>query len=187
MSPLYPHPHPFQLGSIWGRTNYDAWLLWIFMFNWLDGLRWTDSKVQPLSLIWKSVLFCVCFFPWMVLSYTRIYTRFLFFLLFIDQWCSSPSMGSLLNFPLVKNTHTLFADDTQCRWLFSLFIVVFQRTAGSSSDGTEDSDFSTDLEHTEAPEGSRTRSSSRLTRASLRLSQNSQGKCLKSFLRSNAR
>uniref|UniRef100_H3D0P5 Histone acetyltransferase n=1 Tax=Tetraodon nigroviridis TaxID=99883 RepID=H3D0P5_TETNG len=49
-----------------------------------------------------------------------------------------------------------------------------KRTAGSSSDGTEDSDFSTDLEHAEVPEGSRTRSSSRLTRASLRLSQNSQ-------------
>lgn len=82
-----------------------------------------------------------------------------------------------------KNAHTLFADDTQCRWLFVIvFIVVFQRTAGSSSDGTEDSDFSTDLEHAEAPERSRTRSSSRLTRASLRLSQNSQGKCLKSFL-----
>lgn len=67
--------------------------------------------------------------------------------------------------------------------LWIVFVVVFQRTAGSSSDGTEDSDFSTDLEHTEAPKCLRTRSSSRLTRASLRLSQNSQGKCLKSILK----
>ncbi|XP_056871046.1 histone acetyltransferase KAT7-like isoform X1 [Takifugu flavidus] len=65
--------------------------------------------------------------------------------------CFLPTMGSFLYYPL--------------------------RTAGSSSDGTEDSDFSTDLEHTEAPKGSRTRSSSRLTRASLRLSQNSQDSC----------
>uniref|UniRef100_A0A671XJJ0 Histone acetyltransferase n=1 Tax=Sparus aurata TaxID=8175 RepID=A0A671XJJ0_SPAAU len=48
------------------------------------------------------------------------------------------------------------------------------RTAGSSSDGTEDSDFSADLEHTEASESARRRSSTRLTRASLRLSQSSQ-------------
>lgn len=55
-------------------------------------------------------------------------------------------------------------------------LVVFQRTAGSSSDGTEDSDFSADLEHAEASESVRRRSSTRLTRASLRLSQSSQGK-----------
>ncbi|XP_051242842.1 histone acetyltransferase KAT7 isoform X4 [Dicentrarchus labrax] len=60
-------------------------------------------------------------------------------------------MGSLLNYPL--------------------------RTAGSSSDGTEDSDFSADLEHAEAPESARRRSSTRLTRASLRLSQSSQDNC----------
>uniref|UniRef100_A0AAQ5Z0N9 Histone acetyltransferase n=1 Tax=Amphiprion ocellaris TaxID=80972 RepID=A0AAQ5Z0N9_AMPOC len=47
-------------------------------------------------------------------------------------------------------------------------------TAGSSSDGTEDSDFSADLEHAEAPESAHRRSSTRLTRASLRLSQSSQ-------------
>uniref|UniRef100_A0A3Q1C3G0 Histone acetyltransferase n=1 Tax=Amphiprion ocellaris TaxID=80972 RepID=A0A3Q1C3G0_AMPOC len=44
----------------------------------------------------------------------------------------------------------------------------------SSSDGTEDSDFSADLEHAEAPESAHRRSSTRLTRASLRLSQSSQ-------------
>ncbi|XP_044036209.1 histone acetyltransferase KAT7-like isoform X6 [Siniperca chuatsi] len=60
-------------------------------------------------------------------------------------------MGSLLNYPL--------------------------RTAGSSSDGTEDSDFSADLEPTEASESVRRRSSTRLTRASLRLSQSSQDNC----------
>uniref|UniRef100_A0A4W6F5Y1 Histone acetyltransferase n=1 Tax=Lates calcarifer TaxID=8187 RepID=A0A4W6F5Y1_LATCA len=48
------------------------------------------------------------------------------------------------------------------------------RTAGSSSDGTEDSDFSADLEHTEVSESAHRRSSTRLTRASLRLSQSSQ-------------
>ncbi|KAM9392116.1 histone acetyltransferase KAT7-like isoform 4-T4 [Pholidichthys leucotaenia] len=50
-----------------------------------------------------------------------------------------------------------------------------KRTTGSSSDGTEDSDFSADLEHTEASESTRRRSSTRLTRSSLRLSRNSQG------------
>ncbi|XP_024146957.1 histone acetyltransferase KAT7 isoform X2 [Oryzias melastigma] len=50
-----------------------------------------------------------------------------------------------------------------------------ERTAGSSSDGTEDSDFSADLEHAEPPENVRRRSSTRLTRSSLRLSQSSQG------------
>ncbi|XP_047214945.1 histone acetyltransferase KAT7-like isoform X4 [Girardinichthys multiradiatus] len=49
-----------------------------------------------------------------------------------------------------------------------------KRTAGSSSDGTEDSDFSTDLEHVEAAERAHKRSSTRLTRASLRLSRSSQ-------------
>ncbi|TKS92417.1 Histone acetyltransferase KAT7 [Collichthys lucidus] len=52
-----------------------------------------------------------------------------------------------------------------------------KRTAGSSSDGTEDSDFSADLEHAEASESTRRRSSTRLTRASLRLSQSSQDNC----------
>ncbi|XP_029945874.1 histone acetyltransferase KAT7-like isoform X5 [Salarias fasciatus] len=61
-------------------------------------------------------------------------------------------MGSLLNYPL--------------------------RTAGSSSDGTEDSDFSADLEHAEAPESAHRRSSTRLTRASLRLSQSSADNCV---------
>uniref|UniRef100_A0AAQ6AN57 Histone acetyltransferase n=1 Tax=Amphiprion ocellaris TaxID=80972 RepID=A0AAQ6AN57_AMPOC len=61
-----------------------------------------------------------------------------------------------------------------------MFGVLFERmlrpprTAGSSSDGTEDSDFSADLEHAEAPESAHRRSSTRLTRASLRLSQSSQ-------------
>uniref|UniRef100_A0A1A8FN82 Histone acetyltransferase n=1 Tax=Nothobranchius korthausae TaxID=1143690 RepID=A0A1A8FN82_9TELE len=50
-----------------------------------------------------------------------------------------------------------------------------KRTAGSSSDGTEDSDFSTDLEH--AAETAGRRSSTRLTRSSLRLSQSSQENC----------
>ncbi|MED6242381.1 Histone acetyltransferase kat7 [Ataeniobius toweri] len=51
---------------------------------------------------------------------------------------------------------------------------VRKRTAGSSSDGTEDSDFSADLEHVEAAERAHKRSSTRLTRASLRLSRSSQ-------------
>ncbi|MEQ2269976.1 Histone acetyltransferase kat7, partial [Xenotaenia resolanae] len=49
-----------------------------------------------------------------------------------------------------------------------------KRTAGSSSDGTEDSDFSADLEHVEAAERAHKHSSTRLTRASLRLSRSSQ-------------
>ncbi|XP_039681543.1 histone acetyltransferase KAT7-like isoform X8 [Perca fluviatilis] len=52
-----------------------------------------------------------------------------------------------------------------------------KRTAGSSSDGTEDSDFSADLEHVEASESAHRRSSTRLTRASLRLSRSSQDNC----------
>ncbi|XP_023272121.1 histone acetyltransferase KAT7-like isoform X3 [Seriola lalandi dorsalis] len=52
-----------------------------------------------------------------------------------------------------------------------------KRTAGSSSDGTEDSDFSADLEHTEVSDSAHRRSSTRLTRASLRLSQSSQDNC----------
>lgn len=52
-----------------------------------------------------------------------------------------------------------------------------KRTAGSSSDGTEDSDFSADVEHAEAAEVVHRRSSTRLTRASLRLSQSSQDNC----------
>ncbi|XP_033981999.1 histone acetyltransferase KAT7-like isoform X1 [Trematomus bernacchii] len=52
------------------------------------------------------------------------------------------------------------------------------RTAGSSSDGTEDSDFSADLEHAEALGSAHRRSSTRLTRASLRLSRSSQDSCV---------
>ncbi|MGH0163344.1 UNVERIFIED_CONTAM: hypothetical protein FKN15_044943, partial [Acipenser sinensis] len=49
------------------------------------------------------------------------------------------------------------------------------RNAGSSSDGTEDSDFSADLEHTDSSESDvNTRRNTRLTRASVRLSQSSQ-------------
>uniref|UniRef100_A0A4X1UQK2 Histone acetyltransferase n=1 Tax=Sus scrofa TaxID=9823 RepID=A0A4X1UQK2_PIG len=51
-----------------------------------------------------------------------------------------------------------------------------KRNAGSSSDGTEDSDFSTDLEHTDSSESDGTsRRSARVTRSSARLSQSSQG------------
>ncbi|KFO62835.1 Histone acetyltransferase KAT7, partial [Corvus brachyrhynchos] len=51
-----------------------------------------------------------------------------------------------------------------------------QRNAGSSSDGTEDSDFSTDPEHTDSSESDGTsRRSARVTRSSARLSQSSQG------------
>uniref|UniRef100_A0A2K6Q3H3 Histone acetyltransferase n=1 Tax=Rhinopithecus roxellana TaxID=61622 RepID=A0A2K6Q3H3_RHIRO len=54
-----------------------------------------------------------------------------------------------------------------------------KRNAGSSSDGTEDSDFSTDLEHTDSSESDGTsRRSARVTRSSARLSQSSQGKNL---------
>uniref|UniRef100_A0A3B3QGD2 Histone acetyltransferase n=1 Tax=Paramormyrops kingsleyae TaxID=1676925 RepID=A0A3B3QGD2_9TELE len=50
-----------------------------------------------------------------------------------------------------------------------------KRTAGSSSDGTEDSDSSADLEHTDSSESDvNTRKNTRLTRASVRLSQSSQ-------------
>uniref|UniRef100_A0A5F9CGK9 Histone acetyltransferase n=1 Tax=Oryctolagus cuniculus TaxID=9986 RepID=A0A5F9CGK9_RABIT len=50
-----------------------------------------------------------------------------------------------------------------------------KRNAGSSSDGTEDSDFSTDLEHTDSSESDGTsRRSARVTRSSARLSQSSQ-------------
>ncbi|KAF3846985.1 hypothetical protein F7725_004063, partial [Dissostichus mawsoni] len=52
------------------------------------------------------------------------------------------------------------------------------RTTGSSSDGTEDSDFSADLEHAEALGSAHRRSSTRLTRASLRLSRSSQDSCV---------
>nr|ACO14210.1 Histone acetyltransferase MYST2 [Esox lucius] len=51
-----------------------------------------------------------------------------------------------------------------------------KRNAGSSSDGTEDSDFSAEHEHADRTESfGRTRRNTRLTRASLRLSQSSQG------------
>ncbi|XP_030321751.1 histone acetyltransferase KAT7 isoform X6 [Calypte anna] len=50
-----------------------------------------------------------------------------------------------------------------------------ERNAGSSSDGTEDSDFSTDPEHTDSSESDGTsRRSARVTRSSARLSQSSQ-------------
>ncbi|XP_028842392.1 histone acetyltransferase KAT7a isoform X3 [Denticeps clupeoides] len=50
-----------------------------------------------------------------------------------------------------------------------------KRNAGSSSDGTEDSDFSADLEHTDSSESdANTRRNTRLTRSSVRLSQSSQ-------------
>ncbi|XP_055513263.1 histone acetyltransferase KAT7 isoform X2 [Leucoraja erinacea] len=50
-----------------------------------------------------------------------------------------------------------------------------QRQAGSSSDGTEDSDFSADLDHTDSSESDgQPRRSTRLTRSSLRNSQSSQ-------------
>uniref|UniRef100_A0A8V5H7W4 Histone acetyltransferase n=1 Tax=Melopsittacus undulatus TaxID=13146 RepID=A0A8V5H7W4_MELUD len=53
--------------------------------------------------------------------------------------------------------------------------VPLQRNAGSSSDGTEDSDFSTDPEHTDSSESDGTsRRSARVTRSSARLSQSSQ-------------
>uniref|UniRef100_A0A3Q2D0H9 Uncharacterized protein n=1 Tax=Cyprinodon variegatus TaxID=28743 RepID=A0A3Q2D0H9_CYPVA len=61
------------------------------------------------------------------------------------------------------------------------------RTAGSSSEGTEDSDFSTDHEHVEAAERARRRSSTRLTRASLRLSQSSQAPVAASVFSSGRR
>lgn len=101
-------------------------------------------------------------------------------------------MGSLLNYPLVKLTdncshlycHVIYLmmcfllTVQSCSRCQSVVVIFFsQRTAGSSSDGTEDSDFSADLEHTEAPESVHRRST-RLTRASLRLSRSSQGKGL---------
>uniref|UniRef100_A0A803V1I9 Histone acetyltransferase n=3 Tax=Aves TaxID=8782 RepID=A0A803V1I9_FICAL len=50
-----------------------------------------------------------------------------------------------------------------------------KRNAGSSSDGTEDSDFSTDPEHTDSSESDgASRRSARVTRSSARLSQSSQ-------------
>ncbi|XP_062387622.1 histone acetyltransferase KAT7-like isoform X1 [Sardina pilchardus] len=50
-----------------------------------------------------------------------------------------------------------------------------KRNAGSSSDGTEDSDFSADLEHNDSSESNaKKRRNTRLTRASARLSQSSQ-------------
>ncbi|XP_068605944.1 histone acetyltransferase KAT7-like [Brachionichthys hirsutus] len=52
-----------------------------------------------------------------------------------------------------------------------------KRTPGSSSDGTEDSDFSADLEQANGTESVCRRSSARLTRASLRLSRSSQDNC----------
>lgn len=50
-----------------------------------------------------------------------------------------------------------------------------QRNAGSSSDGTEDSDFSTDMEHTDSSESdANSRGPARVTRSTARLSQSSQ-------------
>ncbi|XP_040857703.1 histone acetyltransferase KAT7 isoform X3 [Ochotona curzoniae] len=69
-------------------------------------------------------------------------------------------------------------DTLHCRVNASVLMsgsVVLQRNAGSSSDGTEDSDFSTDLEHTDSSESDGTsRRSARVTRSSARLSQSSQ-------------
>ncbi|XP_040187471.1 histone acetyltransferase KAT7 isoform X3 [Rana temporaria] len=49
------------------------------------------------------------------------------------------------------------------------------RNAGSSSDGTEDSDFSTDMEHTDSSESDgNSRGPARITRSTARLSQSSQ-------------
>ncbi|XP_073428923.1 histone acetyltransferase KAT7 isoform X4 [Dendrobates tinctorius] len=50
-----------------------------------------------------------------------------------------------------------------------------KRNAGSSSDGTEDSDFSTDMEHTDSSESdANSRGPARITRSTARLSQSSQ-------------
>ncbi|KAM4691525.1 histone acetyltransferase KAT7 isoform 5-T5 [Rhinophrynus dorsalis] len=50
-----------------------------------------------------------------------------------------------------------------------------KRNAGSSSDGTEDSDFSTDMEHTDSSESDgNSRGPARVTRSTARLSQSSQ-------------
>ncbi|XP_061829692.2 histone acetyltransferase KAT7-like isoform X5 [Nerophis lumbriciformis] len=49
-----------------------------------------------------------------------------------------------------------------------------KRTTGSSSDGTEDSDFSADLEPTETVRNTQQRKNARLTRTSVRLSQSTQ-------------
>ncbi|XP_075033320.1 histone acetyltransferase KAT7 isoform X6 [Mixophyes fleayi] len=50
-----------------------------------------------------------------------------------------------------------------------------KRNAGSSSDGTEDSDFSTDMEHTDSSESNgNSRGPARITRSTARLSQSSQ-------------
>ncbi|XP_053310057.1 histone acetyltransferase KAT7 isoform X8 [Spea bombifrons] len=50
-----------------------------------------------------------------------------------------------------------------------------KRNAGSSSDGTEDSDFSTDMEHTDSSESDgNSRGPARITRSTARLSQSSQ-------------
>lgn len=55
-------------------------------------------------------------------------------------------------------------------------IHVLQRTAGSSSDGTADSDDSGDHEKTDSSHSeANQRNNTRMTRASLRLSQSSQG------------
>ncbi|XP_063815952.1 histone acetyltransferase KAT7 isoform X3 [Pseudophryne corroboree] len=51
----------------------------------------------------------------------------------------------------------------------------WERNAGSSSDGTEDSDFSTDMEHTDSSESNgNSRGPARITRSTARLSQSSQ-------------
>uniref|UniRef100_A0AAZ3QDV7 Histone acetyltransferase n=1 Tax=Oncorhynchus tshawytscha TaxID=74940 RepID=A0AAZ3QDV7_ONCTS len=70
----------------------------------------------------------------------------------------------------------LLEDDNESNRKIGAHNIVFiQRNAGSSSDGTEDSDFSADHEHTDRIETyGRTRRNTRLTRASLRLSQSSQ-------------
>uniref|UniRef100_A0A8C7WNH5 Histone acetyltransferase n=1 Tax=Oryzias sinensis TaxID=183150 RepID=A0A8C7WNH5_9TELE len=82
------------------------------------------------------------------------------------------------------NTFFFFSIKSHLHLCFTRRIQLFpeiphrvKRTAGSSSDGTEDSDFSADLEHADASDNGRKRSSARLTRSSLRLSQSSQENC----------
>lgn len=59
----------------------------------------------------------------------------------------------------------------------SVSLFALQRAAGSSSDGTADSDDSTEQEKTDSSHSdANPRSNARLTRASVRLSQSSQGK-----------
>ncbi|XP_036195515.1 histone acetyltransferase KAT7 isoform X5 [Myotis myotis] len=79
------------------------------------------------------------------------------------------SASRFVLFPVLIQTHRVNAS------VLMSGSMVLQRNAGSSSDGTEDSDFSTDLEHTDSSESDGTsRRSARVTRSSARLSQSSQ-------------